>query len=1081
MAVTKILKESWVLENYSPEKIKKALIKANKEIPQTEQATEQEIEKLVTEFEASNDGEVSIATLENFIEHYLTSHDKLLLAKQYIIARYQKSLEKKENSTDDAILWLVANKNRETAQENSNKDSRITPTQRDLIAWEVSKDISMRILLPENIKQAHKNWEIHFHDLDYFLHPNMTNCQLVNIKDMFENWTVMNGKLIETPKSFQVACTVMTQVIAAVASSQYWGQTLNVKHLGKYLFNTKQKYIRKAKEEFGAEMSDEQLEKMVNLRLKDELSSWVQTIQYQINTLMGTNGQSPFVTLFLELDPKDPYISETAMIIEEILKQRIIGIKNEHWVYITNAFPKLVYVLDEHNNLTGWKYDYITELAVKCSAKRMYPDYLSAKKMREHYEENVFWPMWCVSWDNLIEVKIKNQQKTLSFIDFWKELKNQDCVVKHHKDINWETYQLSNVEIKDRGQFVECKFAQKNPSKTKYEIYFKHSSNPLVCTPDHPLPVVEKWRTFVENIKVGDFIETSDWKQKEVFLIKKYQLDVIEHFYDVTTESDRFDLISFNLSSHNCRSFLSPYKNEKWEYQFEGRFNQWVVSLNLPQIAIIADWNEEKFWELLEERLNLSFKALLVRHERLKWTLASSAPLLWQHWALARLKENETIDKLLVGWYSTLSLGYIGLYETTYLMKWVSHTNPKWEAFALRVMKTMREHVDNWKKETGLWFALYWTPAESLCYRFARIDKERFGKIKNVTDKWYYTNSYHVDVREEINAFDKLKFESQFQTISSWGSISYVEVPDMRNNLQALRDLVKFIYNNIQYAEFNTKSDHCNCCDFDGEIVLNKEGHWECPQCHNTDQNKMNVVRRTCFTKDNYVLTEEGYKSIADVDIGDKVLTKENRFMPVWDKMVFTNKDTVKVKSMCIDEIHCTPDHNLLVSNKDKEWKFVEPFYKEAKDLTSEDYLVSHINVNSDYVHQHNITAKFAWKSMKVATRTKALLLQNIIAQNFKTPTTITKVDGGYEVNWDIETTKAEIDENYIYSPVVEVVKANKATVYALTVVEDASYTIQNQIVKNCGYLGERYWNEGKTKEMGQRVLHLGSDSVQKY
>lgn len=924
MAVTKILKESWVLENYSPEKIKKALIKANKEIPQTEQATEQEIEKLVTEFEASNDGEVSIATLENFIEHYLTSHDKLLLAKQYIIARYQKSLEKKENSTDDAILWLVANKNRETAQENSNKDSRITPTQRDLIAWEVSKDISMRILLPENIKQAHKNWEIHFHDLDYFLHPNMTNCQLVNIKDMFENWTVMNGKLIETPKSFQVACTVMTQVIAAVASSQYWGQTLNVKHLGKYLFNTKQKYIRKAKEEFGAEMSDEQLERMVNLRLKDELSSWVQTIQYQINTLMGTNGQSPFVTLFLELDPKDPYISETAMIIEEILKQRIIGIKNEHWVYITNAFPKLVYVLDEHNNLTGWKYDYITELAVKCSAKRMYPDYLSAKKMREHYEGNVFWPMW-------------------------------------------------------------------------------------------------------------------------------------------------------------CRSFLSPYKNEKWEYQFEGRFNQWVVSLNLPQIAIIADWNEEKFWELLEERLNLSFKALLVRHERLKWTLASSAPLLWQHWALARLKENETIDKLLVGWYSTLSLWYIGLYETTYLMKWVSHTNPKWEAFALRVMKTMREHVDNWKKETGLWFALYWTPAESLCYRFARIDKERFGKIKNVTDKWYYTNSYHVDVREEINAFDKLKFESQFQTISSWGSISYVEVPDMRNNLQALRDLVKFIYNNIQYAEFNTKSDHCNCCDFDGEIVLNKEGHWECPQCHNTDQNKMNVVRRTCFTKDNYVLTEEGYKSIADVDIGDKVLTKENRFMPVWDKMVFTNKDTVKVKSMCIDEIHCTPDHNLLVSNKDKEWKFVEPFYKEAKDLTSEDYLVSHINVNSDYVHQHNITAKFAWKSMKVATRTKALLLQNIIAQNFKTPTTITKVDGGYEVNWDIETIKAEIDENYIYSPVVEVVKANKATVYALTVVEDASYTIQNQIVKNCGYLGERYWNEGKTKEMGQRVLHLGSDSVQKY
>lgn len=525
-----------------------------------------------------------------------------------------------------------------------------------------------------------------------------------------------------------------------------------------------------------------------------------------------------------------------------------------------------------------------------------------------------------------------------------------------------------------------------------------------------------------------------------------------------------------------CRSFLSPWKDENGEYKFEGRFNQGVVSLNLPQIAILAEEDEDKFWELLEERLNLAYKALLVRHERLKGSLASMSPLLWQYGALARLWENETIDKLLYGWYSTLSLGYIGIYETTYLMKGVSHTNPKGEAFALKLMKTMREHCDNWKKETGLGFALYGTPAESLCYRFARIDKERFGKIKNVTDKWYYTNSYHVDVREEIDAFTKLNFEAKFQDISSGGSISYIEIPNMQNNIDALKEMVKFIYENIQYAEFNTKSDKCNVCWFDGEIVVNKKGEWECPQCHNTDKHQMNVVRRTCFTKDNLVLTESWYKSIADIKIWEKVLTKNNRYMPVVDTMVFTKKDTLKIKSANIDEIHCTPDHNILVANKTTNG-FTETYYKEAKDLNKNDYLVSHLNTKGYIIKNIPSITNSPLKKILVNKRKDALILQSVISKETNTPSIIKKIEWGYEVSWN-NIDNIFIDKNYIYSPVLAIEDANKETVYALTILEDASYTVQNQIVKNCWYLWERFWNVGKTKEISQRVLHLGWNSL---
>ena len=573
-------------------------------------------------------------------------------------------------------------------EENSNKNARTASTQRDLIAGEVSKDLTRRILLPKNISKAHDEGAIHFHDADYFLQP-IFNCCLINIKDMLEKGTVMNGKMIESPRSFQTACTVTTQIIASVASSQYGGQSVNIAHLGKYLRRTKEKYIKQCKEQFGDTLDEATQKSFVEMRLKESLKAGVQTIQYQINTLMTTNGQSPFVTLFLYVDEKDEYIEENAMIIEEILKQRYEGIKNEKGVYVTPAFPKLIYVLDENNCLKGGKYDYLTRLAVKCSSKRLYPDYISAKKMRENYEGNVFSPM-------------------------------------------------------------------------------------------------------------------------------------------------------------GCRSFLSPWKDENGNYKFEGRFNQGVVSINLPQCGILANGDEKKFWELLEERLQLCYEALMCRHNALMGVTSDVSPVHWQYGAIARLEPGEKIDKYLLNGYSTISLGYIGLYEVTKLVKGVSHTDPKGTEFALKVMNTLREHCEKWKKETGLGFGLYGTPAESLCYRFARIDKERFGEIPDVTDKGYYTNSYHVDVREHIDAFSKFTFESQFQQISSGGAISYVEIPNMRHNLTAMEDVVKYIYDNIQYAEFNTKSDYCHVCGFDGEITINDDNEWECPVCHNKDQRKMNVTRRTC-------------------------------------------------------------------------------------------------------------------------------------------------------------------------------------------------------------------------------------------
>ncbi len=684
----KVIKRDGRAVDYDREKIRIAIDKANQEVRPRERATKEEVKEIINYIEELGKKRILVEDVQDIIEEKLMEVQKYELAKKYIVYRYTRALVRKQNTTDESILGLIRNENKELAEENSNKNTMLASTQRDYIAGEVSRDLTKRMLLPEKISKAHDAGILHFHDADYFIQP-IFNCCLIDIGNMLDNGTVMNGKMIESPKSFQVACTVTTQIIAAVASNQYGGQSVDMIHLGKYLRKSYNKFKKEIEEKYGNKLKSDIIEDLVQTRLKAELKAGVQTIQYQINTLMTTNGQSPFVTLFLHLEKDDPYIKENAMIIEEILRQRYQGIKNESGVYVTPAFPKLVYVLDEFNSLKGGEYDYLTKIAVKCSAKRMYPDYISAKKMRENYEGNVFSPM-------------------------------------------------------------------------------------------------------------------------------------------------------------GCRSFLSPWKDENGNYKFEGRFNQGVVSINLPQIGIIADGDEEKFWKLLDERLELCKEALMCRHYALLGTHSDISPIHWQYGALARLKKGETIDKLLYGGYSTISLGYIGIYELTKLMKGVSQTEPEGHDFALKVMKHLNEATQRWKKETNIGFALYGTPAESLCYRFARIDKERFGTIKDVTDKGYYTNSYHVDVREKIDAFEKLKFESEFQNISTGGAISYIEIPNMSKNLDALESVVKFIYDNIQYAEFNTKSDYCQKCGFDGEIIINKDNEWECPNCGNKDHNKMSVVRRTC-------------------------------------------------------------------------------------------------------------------------------------------------------------------------------------------------------------------------------------------
>lgn len=644
-----------------------------------------EIAKEIEALANSKDLPLSIYDIEEEVYYRLIQNDNPATARAYESYKSVQQYKREQNTTDDDILGLLNETNEDLMDENSNKNAVIASTQRDLIAGEVSKDIAKRKMIPADLVEAHESGAIHIHDMDYFIQP-IFNCCLVNMKDMLDNGTVVNGKMIETPKSFQVACNVMTQIIAQIASNQYGGQSINISCLGKYLRRSYEKNLSLALDTLG---DIELAEKMANQMTKKDLESGIQTIQYQINTLMTSNGQAPFVTLFMWLEDDDQYVDEVAMIIEEILKQRIQGIKNDAGVYVTPAFPKLIYVLDENNINKDSKYYYLTSLAIRCTAKRMYPDYISAKKMRANYEGNVFSPM-------------------------------------------------------------------------------------------------------------------------------------------------------------GCRAFLPPYKDDKGNYKFEGRFNMGACSINLPQIGILAGGSEEKFFEILEKRLDLVKRVGLLRYEHLKKVNSDSSPIHWQHGAIARLGKHDPIAPLLLNGYSTVSLGYIGIYEASILVKGVSHTNKKGYDFAMRIMDTLNDAVKKWTEEYGIKFTLYATPAESLTQRFANIDKERFGIIENVTDKGYYINSFHVDVREEISAFEKFNFEAKFQDKSTGGCISYVEIPNMGHNLEALETIVRYIYDNIQYAEFNTKSDYCAECGFDGEIKLNDHGDWECPQCHNTDRSSLTVVRRTC-------------------------------------------------------------------------------------------------------------------------------------------------------------------------------------------------------------------------------------------
>ncbi len=638
--------------------------------------------------------DLTIYAIEDQVYYKLLENKNPATARAYENYKAVQAFKRQQNTTDDDIIGLLDRSNVAVLDENSNKDAAIVSTQRDLIAGEVSKDIARRKIIPTDILEAHDSGAIHFHDMDYIIQP-MFNCCLINLEDMLNNGTVINGKKIDTPKSFQVACTVTTQIIAQVASGQYGGQSINGidRILAPFVRKSYDKLLAQVIEEqvevYGMEPNMEKAKEIAWKRTRKEVKDGIQTIQYQINTLMTTNGQAPFVTLFMHFDPKSEYAKEAALIDEEILKQRIQGVKNDANVYITPAFPKLIYVLDEHNIHPDAPYYYLTELAAKCTAKRMYPDYISAKKMREIYDGNVFSPM-------------------------------------------------------------------------------------------------------------------------------------------------------------GCRSFLAPWKDKNGNFKFDGRFNMGVVSLNLPQIGILANGSEEKFFEILAKRLDLAKRALLLRYNLLKDVVSDVSPIHWQHGAIARLGKGEKIGKYLENGYATISLGYIGIYEATKLLTGESNTGKKGSVFALKVIDALHDATESWKKETGLGFGLYGTPAESLTNRFSSLDRARFGIIEDITDKGYYTNSYHVSVREEINVFDKFKFESEFQKRSTGGCISYAEIPNMTNNIEAVLTMIKYIYDNISYAEFNTKSDYCHECGFDGEIILNENNEWECPRCHNKDRDKLTVIRRTC-------------------------------------------------------------------------------------------------------------------------------------------------------------------------------------------------------------------------------------------
>lgn len=1079
-----IIKRNGKESLFEKSKIRNAIRKANAEAEAENQLSEGQIYLIADEIEEiaeKRSRALNVEEIQDLVEDKIMNCGKYEVARKYIKYRYNRELNRRSNTTDEKILSLIECENEEAKQENANKNPTIASVQRDYMAGEVSKDLTKRILLPQEVVDAHEKGIIHFHDADYYS-QHIHNCDLINLEDMLQNGTVISGTLIEKPHSFSTACNIATQIIAQVASSQYGGQSITLSHLAPFVDVSRQKIMQKTKKAFDeAEMTytEDQLKAVVEKKVKEEIEKGVQIIQYQVVTLMTTNGQAPFITVFMYLNEvKDEQTKhDLAMIIEEVLKQRIQGVKNEKGVWITPAFPKLIYALEEDNIKEGSKYWYLTELAAKCTAKRMVPDYISEKKMLE-LKGDAYPCMGCVDGKEVIAYKFKNNVYTESFERMWNRLSNYYEVQfqKNKKDFLMRT---PDVEIYDQKKgFVKNYGIIKNHNSDWLRITFSNG-RVITCTKDHPFETTDGKIVYAKDLKKDDFIsidkkstlssqynysvktnrawlfgftlcdstyydtiiasisqkgeneisnmfintlkdeyglnvtkrerkrgakgnyidlivnsdgtnsyrrlrlelaclfegkakndrhipnEVFSWSEnsKLSFLagmidadgylntnMKKAKIQIgstnkelaiqqmllaqscgmfatiyvnhykasqkekvryrvefvpskelltfikckkkkelfdsilensnkciantdvccatkIEKFvedsfsYDVTTESEHFTVSG--IYSHNCRSFLTPdrftdngagnianAKNYKPnEHKYYGRFNQGVVTINLPDVALSAKGDMNEFWKILDERLELCHKALRCRHERLLGTPTSIAPILWQYGALARLGKDENIDKLLFGGYSTISLGYAGLWECVYGLIKKKITEPEGKELGLKIMQTLNDYCSKWKADENIDYSLYGTPLESTTYKFAKCLQDRFGVVEGVSDKNYITNSYHIKVTEKVNAFEKLKFESEFQALSPGGAISYIEVPDMKDNIAAVLEVIKFIYDNIMYAELNTKSDYCQECGYDGEIQIVQEGNklvWRCPNCGNEDQSKLNIARRTC-------------------------------------------------------------------------------------------------------------------------------------------------------------------------------------------------------------------------------------------
>lgn len=857
---------------YERNKIYNAITKANHEVDQNQRVTDEEIDLIISCIESSFDGIARVEDIQNVIENTLMDMHKHELVRKYMTYRYQRELIRKSNSTDESIMGLLMDSNKDVAEENSNKKAVVNSTKRDLIAGEVSKDISRRLLLPKRIIENHDRGNIHFHDLDYFMMKEF-NCCLPNFKDMLTNGTAINGVKIETPKSFRVACNQVTQIMAAISSNQYGGQTFYSDTLGRYLAYTRDKFrkrieknvdahVKRIKDVLGSILTPdissaidkkaaELIDEMVAEELKIELQAGIQCIQYQINTLMTCNGQSPFVTIFMYLRDDDPYLEENAMVIEEILRQRIKGIQNKDGAWITPAFPKLIYVLGKNNVTKDSRFYYLTKLAAECTAKRMYPDYISEKVMIENYDGEVFGCMGCVDGSSSIWYLDKTGTRPVeqdnSFEEFWNLMSRKFEVKSQNTKDNREEYiDLKDIQIWDtKLGYVDCLRVNRNFSYDWNKVEFEN--NVVVdCTQDHPFDTKNRGIVAAVDLKPGDIILAStNGETTKVKRVVKYECTEGKYSYDVTTASEHFDVNG--VYSHNCRSFLSAWVDPRTgEKKWEGRFNQGVVTLNLPMVALDSGKDEDKFWQILEERLAICHEALMCRHKALEGTISDVSPIHWQDGAIARLKPGETIDSLLHGGFSTISLGYIGLSECVKYMTGQSHTEDGGREFSLRVMNRLKAACESWKAASGIGFGLYGTPAESTCYSLCTKIRKVYGVVEDITDKDWLTNSYHCDVREPITALDKFEKEAIYQKISSGGAISYVEIPNMTNNIEAVLSLMEFIYEKMQYAEFNTRSDRCNECGFEGEIKTNEDGLWECPKCGCKDKKKLTIVRRTC-------------------------------------------------------------------------------------------------------------------------------------------------------------------------------------------------------------------------------------------